>query len=75
MEVFMKTLLRLGAAVALVLLLGMGTLVAQEVVFNPGPAVTPTCWPDFDIPLLHQAFRDYAARERRFGGLVPPPTV
>jgi hypothetical protein len=42
MEVFMKTLLRLSAAVALLLLLGTGTLVAQEVVFNAGPAVTPT---------------------------------
>jgi undecaprenyl diphosphate synthase len=32
--------------------------------------VTPTCWPDFDRSLLHQAFRDYAQRIRRFGGLV-----
>jgi undecaprenyl diphosphate synthase len=31
--------------------------------------VTPKCWPEFDIPLLHQALRDYAKRERRFGGL------
>jgi undecaprenyl diphosphate synthase len=31
--------------------------------------VTQTCWPDFDIPLLHQALRDYASRTRRFGGL------
>jgi len=31
--------------------------------------VTPKCWPDFDVPLFHQALRDYAARERRFGGL------
>jgi undecaprenyl diphosphate synthase len=31
--------------------------------------VTETCWPDFDIPLLHQALRDYAGRTRRFGGL------
>ncbi len=31
--------------------------------------ITPTCWPDFDIALLHRAFREYAGRERRFGGL------
>jgi undecaprenyl diphosphate synthase len=34
--------------------------------------VTPKCWPDFDKQLLHQAFRDYAGRVRRFGGLVNP---
>jgi len=32
--------------------------------------VTPRCWPDFDRETLHQALRDYAARERRFGGLT-----
>jgi undecaprenyl diphosphate synthase len=32
--------------------------------------VTPRCWPDFDRDVLHQALRDYAARERRFGGLT-----
>lgn len=31
--------------------------------------VTQTCWPDFDIPHLHAALRDFAGRERRFGGL------
>jgi undecaprenyl diphosphate synthase len=31
--------------------------------------VTEQCWPDFDTACLHQAFRDYALRERRFGGL------
>ncbi len=31
--------------------------------------VTERCWPDFDVPTLHQALRDYAARDRRFGGL------
>src|SRR5262245_12286855 len=31
--------------------------------------VTQKCWPDFDVPLFHQALRDYGARERRFGGL------
>jgi undecaprenyl diphosphate synthase len=31
--------------------------------------VTPKCWPEFDAATLHEALRDYAARERRFGGL------
>jgi undecaprenyl diphosphate synthase len=31
--------------------------------------VTDRCWPDFDRDTLHQALRDYAGRERRFGGL------
>jgi undecaprenyl diphosphate synthase len=31
--------------------------------------VTDTYWPDFDVPTLHQALRDFAHRERRFGGL------
>ena len=31
--------------------------------------VTEKCWPDFDQACLHQALRDYAGRERRFGGL------
>jgi len=31
--------------------------------------VTDLCWPDFDRAALHQALRDYAGRERRFGGL------
>jgi undecaprenyl diphosphate synthase len=35
--------------------------------------VTPTRWPDFDAALLHQAFRDYASRDRRFGGLNTRP--
>lgn len=32
--------------------------------------VTERCWPDFDESTLHQALRDYAARQRRFGGLT-----
>jgi undecaprenyl diphosphate synthase len=32
--------------------------------------VTDRCWPDFDRDTLHQAMRDYAGRERRFGGLT-----
>src|SRR6185437_12036457 len=32
--------------------------------------VTERCWPDFDRATLHQALRDYAARERRFGGIL-----
>jgi undecaprenyl diphosphate synthase len=31
--------------------------------------VTELCWPDFDRETLHLALRDFAARERRFGGL------
>lgn len=31
--------------------------------------VTDVCWPDFAEPQLHQAIRDFAARDRRFGGL------
>jgi undecaprenyl diphosphate synthase len=31
--------------------------------------VTPKCWPDFTHADLHHALRDYARRERRFGGL------
>ena len=31
--------------------------------------VTDKCWPDFDRVVLHQALREFAARERRFGGL------
>src|SRR5262249_46502857 len=31
--------------------------------------VTEHCWPEFREPDLHQAIRNYAARDRRFGGL------
>jgi undecaprenyl diphosphate synthase len=31
--------------------------------------VTDKCWPEFGIEDLHQAFREFAARDRRFGGL------
>ena len=31
--------------------------------------VTDRCWPEFDEDQLRQAIRDYAARDRRFGGL------
>lgn len=31
--------------------------------------VTPVLWPDFTNEVFHSALRDYAARERRFGGL------
>jgi undecaprenyl diphosphate synthase len=31
--------------------------------------VTERCWPDFDESTLHDALRDYASRQRRFGGL------
>jgi undecaprenyl diphosphate synthase len=35
--------------------------------------VTPKYWPDFSNELFHTALRDFAARERRFGGLKPGP--
>jgi undecaprenyl diphosphate synthase len=31
--------------------------------------VTQLCWPEFQITDLHHAIRDFAARDRRFGGL------
>jgi len=31
--------------------------------------VTDRCWPEFEIADLHHAIRDFAARDRRFGGL------
>ena len=31
--------------------------------------VTDKCWPDFDAATLREGLRDYAKRERRFGGL------
>ena len=31
--------------------------------------VTDRCWPEFEIPDFHQAIRDFAARDRRFGGI------
>ncbi|MFN0199455.1 MAG: polyprenyl diphosphate synthase [Planctomycetaceae bacterium] len=31
--------------------------------------VTPKCWPEFRPPDLLEAFRDYASRDRRYGGL------
>jgi undecaprenyl diphosphate synthase len=36
--------------------------------------VTPTKWPDFGVETLHAALKDFAARDRRFGGLKPPPS-
>lgn len=35
--------------------------------------VTPTLWPDFDIPHLVDALLDYQKRVRRFGGVVNEP--
>lgn len=32
--------------------------------------ITPTLWPDFRPEHLHEAIRDYAARQRRYGGLT-----
>jgi undecaprenyl diphosphate synthase len=31
--------------------------------------ITDRCWPEFDEPTLHQAIRDFAQRDRRYGGL------
>jgi len=31
--------------------------------------VTDRCWPEFDAQALHEALRDFARRDRRFGGL------
>jgi undecaprenyl diphosphate synthase len=31
--------------------------------------VTERCWPEFEIADFHQAIRDFASRDRRFGGL------
>jgi undecaprenyl diphosphate synthase len=31
--------------------------------------ITPKSWPDFGIEQFHQSLRDFAGRERRFGGL------
>ena len=34
--------------------------------------VTPIHWPDFSNDVFHSALREYAGRERRFGGLKTP---
>jgi undecaprenyl diphosphate synthase len=31
--------------------------------------VTERCWPEFEIADFHQAIRDFAARDRKFGGI------
>jgi undecaprenyl diphosphate synthase len=31
--------------------------------------VTDKCWPEFEVDDLHQAMRDFAHRDRRYGGL------
>ncbi|MCS7160935.1 MAG: isoprenyl transferase [Gemmatales bacterium] len=31
--------------------------------------ITPKCWPEFTLDDFHAALRDYAQRQRRFGGL------
>jgi undecaprenyl diphosphate synthase len=37
--------------------------------------VTDVCWPDFREEQLHAAIRDFAARDRKFGGLNPPEQI
>jgi undecaprenyl diphosphate synthase len=32
--------------------------------------VTERCWPEFEIADFHQAIRDFAARDRKFGGIA-----
>jgi len=32
--------------------------------------VSPVCWPDFRTEHLHEAFRDYGRRTRKFGQVV-----
>jgi undecaprenyl diphosphate synthase len=32
--------------------------------------VTPVLWPDFDVGVFHQALRNFATRQRRYGGLT-----
>jgi undecaprenyl diphosphate synthase len=34
--------------------------------------VTEKCWPEFDVADLHDAIREFAGRDRRFGGLTSP---
>ena len=34
--------------------------------------VTQSCWPEFGVEDLHEAFRNYAGRTRKYGGLVDP---
>ncbi len=34
--------------------------------------VTPALWPDFGVDQLHAAIRDYARRNRRYGGIENP---
>jgi undecaprenyl diphosphate synthase len=34
--------------------------------------VTDKCWPEFDMADLHDAIREFARRDRRFGGLTAP---
>ena len=31
--------------------------------------VTDRCWPEFDEATLHEAIRDFASRNRKYGGL------
>jgi len=36
--------------------------------------VTERCWPEFTVDDFHQAIRDYASRDRRYGGLSDIPS-
>jgi undecaprenyl diphosphate synthase len=37
--------------------------------------VTDLCWPEFQVETLHEAIRDFARRDRRFGGLSELPPI
>ncbi len=37
--------------------------------------VTPVLWPDFRAEHLYEAMRDFARRQRRFGGVEPTPSI
>jgi undecaprenyl diphosphate synthase len=37
--------------------------------------VTELCWPEFQVETLHEAIRDFARRDRRYGGLTEPPAI
>ncbi|HVR75760.1 MAG TPA: polyprenyl diphosphate synthase [Planctomycetota bacterium] len=35
--------------------------------------VTTDLWPDFDVPRLEEALRDFSSRERKYGAIEPAP--
>ena len=51
------------------IMLGVGTGEALNEIATGFRGAGEQDWPEFDPSTLHQALRDYAVRERRFGGL------